>query len=34
LHAKEMYVRLREEWRFCLVELIDAKRKKRTKGKI
>ena len=29
LHAKEMYVRLRDERRICLVELIDANRKKK-----
>jgi hypothetical protein len=28
LHAKEIYVRLRDEWCICFVELIDAKRKK------
>jgi hypothetical protein len=29
LHAKEMYVRLRDERRICLVELIDVNRKKK-----
>jgi hypothetical protein len=28
LHDKEIYVRLRDEWRICLVEQIDANRKK------
>jgi hypothetical protein len=32
LHAKEIYVRLRDERRICLVELIDANRKKTVTG--
>ena len=32
MHAKEIYVRLRDERR-CLVELIDANRKKKMMGK-
>jgi hypothetical protein len=33
LHAKEIYVRLRDERRIYLVELIDANRKKAVTGK-
>jgi hypothetical protein len=33
LHAKEIYVRLRDERRICLVELTDANRKKTVTGK-
>jgi hypothetical protein len=33
LHAKEIYIRLRDERCICLVELIDAKRKKTVRGK-
>ena len=33
MHAKEIYVRLRDERRICLVELIDANRKKTAAGK-
>jgi hypothetical protein len=33
LHTKEVYIRLRTKQRICLVELIDANRKKTVRGK-